>query len=413
MAEEVRILITGGGTGGHVTPALAVAQEIRRRAEGAAWQPRFCYLGSEQGVEKRLAAEAGLPFAGVQTGKLRRARNRLGLVSRENLRDLLRVPVGLFQAIGHVRRFRPRVVFSTGGYVSVPSVLAAGLLRIPVLIHEQTVQVGLANRIAARLATRIALAFEGALEDLPPRLRAKAFVTGNPVRQAIFGGHRARALERLGFDPADDALPAIYVTGGAQGSRLINRAVQAVLPDLLQLARMVHQCGLPPEGEEQDFDRLERAVARLPSDLRRRYHLTRFVGEEIGDVFAQADLVVSRSGAGTVTEVSALGKPALFIPLVPTGGDEQTRNARRSAEAGAALLLPQAGLDGSRLLAEVGALLADPDRRAAMGAAALTLARPNAAHDLADALLTLAGLAGESRKARSEEAHEASGMERR
>ena len=385
--REIRILVTGGGTGGHVTPALAVIQtlqEIGREAD-ADWQPRFRYIGSAQGVEARLAREAGIEFVGVQSGKLRRAKSLAGLLSLRNLADALRVPVGIGQALGAVRRFRPDVVLATGGYVSVPPVVAAGLLKIPVLIHEQTVQVGLANRIAARFARRIALTFEGALLDLPPRLRAKAFVTGNPVRAAIFAGDRARAVARFGFSEDDDALPCVYMTGGAQGAQVLNRAVEAVLPELLAECRLLHQCGAQEQTHWQE-------VARgLPPELGRRYFGTGFVGEEIGDVFALADVIVGRSGAGTVTEAAALGKPALFVPLVPTGGDEQTRNARRSADAGAAVIIPQAELDGPRLRAELGALLADPERRSRMGEAARTLARPQAAQDLARALLALAG----------------------
>ena len=199
--REIRILVTGGGTGGHVTPALAVIQTLQEMARDAdaGWRPRFRYVGSAQGVEAKLAREAGVEFIGVQTGKLRRTKSPIGLL--RNLADMGRVPVGVLQSLGAVRRFRPHVVLATGGYVSVPPVVAAGLLGIPVLIHEQTVQVGLANRIAARFARRIALTFEGALADLPPPLRAKAFVTGNPVRAAVFGGDKGRAVARFGFSP--------------------------------------------------------------------------------------------------------------------------------------------------------------------------------------------------------------------
>ncbi len=165
-----------------------------------------------------LAEEAGLDFVGVQSGKLRRASRLSGYLNLQNFLDIFRVPVGIVQSLAQVWRFRPHVVLSTGGYVSVPPTIAAALLGVPVLTHEQTVQIGLANRIAARFATRIALTFEGAQDELPPRLRAKAFVTGNPVREAIFGGDKARAVSRFGFSPEDNALPAIYVTGGAQGA---------------------------------------------------------------------------------------------------------------------------------------------------------------------------------------------------
>jgi UDP-N-acetylglucosamine--N-acetylmuramyl-(pentapeptide) pyrophosphoryl-undecaprenol N-acetylglucosamine transferase len=393
MPQTVRILVTGGGTGGHVGPALAVIQRLRERAAlpGADFAPVFRYVGSETGIEAKLAREAGVEFAGVATGKLRRSsRGPLGLLTRANLADLFRIPKGINQSIAEVRRFRPDVVLATGGYVCVPPVIAASLLRVPILTHEQTVTVGLANRIAGRFATRIALSFEGAMNDLPAPLRKKAFVTGNPVRAAIFEGDRSRAIQRFKFAPEDNALPCVYVTGGAQGSRILNRAVEACLPELLTFCRVLHQCGQQPQGDEQDHDRLSSVLNGLPLQLRLRYHLTRFVETDaIGDAFALADLLVSRAGAGTVTEACALGKPALFVPLVPTGGDEQTRNAQRSVDAGAAVILPQSECDGPRLLAATREMLSDPAKLKAMGDAARTLARPNAADDLADALLGL------------------------
>lgn len=380
----VKILVTGGGTGGHVSPALAVIQAVQALAVRAEWTPQFQYIGSQNGVEQGLVESAGIPFKGVQSGKLRRAATVRGLLTLKNLSDALRVPIGIGQAIGEVKRFAPDVVLATGGYVSVPPVIAAGLLRRPVLIHEQTVQIGLANKIAARFATRIALTFEGAALELPPRLRRKTFVTGNPVRQAIFGGDKVRAVKRFGFDPAENQLPTVYVTGGALGAKSINAAVEAVLPELLQSCRVIHQCG------RSDGEHFASVRAKLPTSLQRRYRVVPFVADEIADIFALCDLIAGRSGAGTVTEAAAVGRPALFIPLVPTGGDEQTRNAKRSADAGAAVILPSRELTGPRLLSELRSLLADSARLTAMGRAALTLATPNAAAELAEALLALA-----------------------
>ena len=384
--RPLRILITGGGTGGHVGPALAVIQTIQARALTP--PPEFLYVGSAAGVEARLAAEAGIPFAPVATGKLRRSRRGpMGLLTLANLRDAGRVPVGVAQAFAVVRHFRPDVVLATGGYVSVPPVVAARLLRVPVLTHEQTVTVGLANRIAGRFASRIALSFETSLPDLPEGLRARAFVTGNPVRQVIFDGDPQRARQRFGLL---GHLPTVYITGGAQGSRVINEAVLAALPALLARCQIIHQCGEQPAGGQQDFDRLTAARAALPATLQARYFVTRFVqAGEIGDAYRLANLIVGRSGAGTVTETCALGKPALFIPLVPASGDEQTKNARRSTQAGAAAILSQSDCDGPHLTAALFALLDNPARLSDMGRAALTLARPRAADDLADALLGL------------------------
>ena len=385
----MRILVTGGGTGGHTTPAVATIQAIRELAQRDGWAPEFAYLGSKHGMEGGVASELGIPFIGIETGKLRRSRSLIGLISIANIRDMLRVPIGYAQAIGAVRKFKPDVVLSTGGYVSVPGVLAAGALNAPVVAHEQTVQVGLANRINFRVARKIAVSVDETLSVLTDDQRRRAVVTGNPVRQIVFGGDASRAARKFGFDPGEDALPTIYVTGGAQGSRLINRAIGDALAGLLPIARTIHQCGAQAGGAEQDFELLTAVCARLPENLAGRYALTRFVGPEIGDVYALADLVVGRSGAGTVTEVCALGKPAIFVPLVPTSGDEQTRNAARLVNSGAALVIRQDELSGERLLRAVEELVRNPGRLQSMGRCAKELAQPNAAMKLAELVVEL------------------------
>ncbi|HVF11246.1 MAG TPA: undecaprenyldiphospho-muramoylpentapeptide beta-N-acetylglucosaminyltransferase [Abditibacteriaceae bacterium] len=381
-----RILVTGGGSSGHINPALAIIQAIKEIAERpeADALPIFLYMGGKSGLEQKLVEAAGIDFIGVETGKLRR------YFSFQNFTDMVRLPFGIAHAMEEVAKFRPDVVLATGGYVAVPPVLGARMLGVPIIIHEQTVQIGLANRIAARCATRIALSFESALEELPKSLRRKAFVAGNPVRPAIFGGDKNAAIQFANFAPEDNNLPTVYVTGGSQGARIINRAVEARLPHLLQFCRIIHQCGQQPAGDEQDYDRLQNAAAELLPESRRRYFVTPFIAQEINHVYALADLVVGRAGAGTVTEVCTLGKPAVYIPLVPTGGDEQTRNAQMCERIGAAIIIPQSELDGPRLLAELEYLLADSNRLQEMGWAAFTLSKPDAAQVMAEAVLELA-----------------------
>ncbi|HVF11001.1 MAG TPA: glycosyltransferase, partial [Abditibacteriaceae bacterium] len=190
-----RILVTGGGSSGHISPALAIIQTIQEIAERpeADALPIFLYLGGKHGLEKKLVEAAGIDFVGIETGKLRR------YFSFENFTDMVRLPLGIGKSMEEVAKFRPDVVLATGGYVAVPPVLAARALGVPIIIHEQTVQIGLANRIAARCATRIALSFESALDELPKSLRRKAFVAGNPVRPAIFGGDKNAAVQFAGF----------------------------------------------------------------------------------------------------------------------------------------------------------------------------------------------------------------------
>ncbi len=389
MPSTPRILITGGGTGGHAVPAIATARAIVDQAKAAGWAPVFLYVGSNNGVEGRLAAEAGIPFQGVKTGKLRRASNPLKMFSRANIADMLRIPVGIAEAAAAVRKFRPDVVFSTGGYVSVPAVLAASARKIPIVAHEQTVQIGLANRIIMPRATKVALSYPESASELAPNVRARATVTGNPVRDTIFGGDPAKAAAWAGFDSADDGLPTVYVTGGAQGSRLVNKAINDCLPALLGTCRVIHQCGKQP-GTEQDIDMLTPAANGLAPELRRRFFVTQYLGPEIADVYALADLVVGRSGAGTVSETCALGKAALFIPLVPTGGDEQTRNAQRVVDGGGATILTQAALSGETILAAIRGQVADRPRLTEMGNAAKSLAKPDAARDLAKMVIETA-----------------------
>jgi len=388
MTMKIRIMITGGGTGGHAMPAIATIKAIKELAESDSqnaeteWAPEFLYVGSENGVEKRLAEEMGVEFRAIKTGKLRRASNPLKMINAANIKDMFRAPAGFFEAIGIVKNFAPDALLSTGGYVSVPASLAASLLGVPVIAHEQTVQIGLANKMIMARAAQIALSFPESADELPPRLKKVAVTTGNPVREAIFHGDPQTAQAWAGFDSADSSLPTVYVTGGAQGSRMINIAFKDCLDELLKYCRIIHQCGKQP-GDSQDIDALKTEAFSLPKELARRYFVTEFVRDEIADVFALADLVVGRSGAGTVTEVCALGKASLFIPLVPTGGDEQRRNANRLVKIGAARTIEQSELNGTTLLSAVKELVSDPALLIRMGESAKTLARPNASSDLA------------------------------
>ena len=378
LSASPRILVTGGGTSGHISPALALIDTLREMAPGA----QFLYIGSKNGLERRLVEAAGVPFAAISTGKLRR------YISPENLLDQFRVPVGITQSLLQIRRFAPDVVLATGGYVTVPPVVAAGLCHVPLLIHEQTVQLGLANRINARFATRIALSWPEAMLSLAPQARGKAWVSGNPVRASIFGGDARAALRH--FDLSREELPTIYITGGSLGARVINRAVEECLPELLERARVIHQCGEQAAEKESDFERLTRARLMLPQTLQKRYGLAKFIRDELRDVLALADFVIGRAGAGTVTEMCAVGKAALYVPLVPTGGDEQTKNADMAVAAGAARVLKQADCDGPTLLQTVKEMLAEPKQLRQMGEAARVLAKPAAARDIARAVLELA-----------------------
>nr|WP_260408278.1 UDP-N-acetylglucosamine--N-acetylmuramyl-(pentapeptide) pyrophosphoryl-undecaprenol N-acetylglucosamine transferase [Planomonospora venezuelensis] len=377
------MIVTGGGTGGHTYPALTTVRTLQARLAATGRALDVVWVGTADGLEARVAASERIAFAAVATGKVRRARNPLKMISPANIKDMGRVPLGVAQARSIVSRFRPDVVLATGGYVAVPVGLAAAMCRRPLVVHEQTVRLGLANRLLARTATRFAVSSESTVSLLPESSRGIAVVTGNPVRPEVLSGQADKAINGLGLHGFDRTLPTVYVTGGAQGSQQINNVVGGVLPWLLSHANVVHQCGTA------NVEELRRRTAELPPGLAARYHLTGFIGPELPDVLDLADVLVSRSGAGTIAEVTALGKAAVFIPLASSAGDEQAHNARYLQEDGAAVaLLDEVSTAALRVAVEP--LLTNSARRAAIAARARTHGRPDAAERLVDVVLAAA-----------------------
>ncbi|GAB2912718.1 undecaprenyldiphospho-muramoylpentapeptide beta-N-acetylglucosaminyltransferase [Streptomyces mayteni] len=378
-----RLVVTGGGTGGHTYPALTAIRTLQARLAAHGGALDVLWIGTPEGLEAKVAPAAGIAFATVATGKIRRSSNPLKMLGPANVRDMARVPLGVVQARKLITGFRPDVVLATGGYVAVPAGLAARMAKRPLVLHEQTVRLGLANRRLASSAARIALSSDSSLPLLPEELRSAAVVTGNPVRPEVLTGHPDKAIAALGLPGFDRRLPTLYVTGGAQGAQQINGLIRDALPWLLERANLVHQCG------PANVEALRSAAASLPPHLAGRYHLTGFVGSELPDVLALADVVISRSGAGTLAELTALGKPAVFVPLASSAGNEQAHNARHLQEAGAAVAL-EGEVTADHLREAVGPLLVDPARRQAMAAAARAHGRPDAAERLVDVLLSVA-----------------------
>jgi UDP-N-acetylglucosamine--N-acetylmuramyl-(pentapeptide) pyrophosphoryl-undecaprenol N-acetylglucosamine transferase len=369
----IRLVVAGGGTGGHVLPALAVVEELRRREVPL----ELLWIGSHGDVEGPAAERAGIPFRSIQTGKLRR------YVAVETIVDAGRLPIGTAQAWRIMRGFRPDVIFSTGGFVSVPTVVAAARMA-PILTHEQTAILGLATRINLRFADVLALSFERTASRVTG-FDGRIVVTGNPVRSSLRTGDAARGLARFGFT-AD--LPFLYVTGGARGASPLNQRVATLLPGLLETCQVLHQTG--PATANNDLKMLERLCAGWPPGVQRRYRAVEFVRDELADVYAATTLVLGRAGAGTIAELAYLGKPGLLIPLPGSGGGEQDENARTLVDAGGAVVLAQEEATPDRLRAELERLLGDPDRLREMGERAGNLARPDAASRLAEELLMLA-----------------------
>jgi UDP-N-acetylglucosamine--N-acetylmuramyl-(pentapeptide) pyrophosphoryl-undecaprenol N-acetylglucosamine transferase len=369
----IRLLIAGGGTGGHVLPAIAVLEELTARGitVDALW------LGSPDGVEGDAARGAGVRFQAIQSGKLRR------YLSARNVVDAFRIPVGVGQAAIAVRRFRPDVILSTGGFVSVPTV-AGTLGAAPVVTHEQTAILGLATRLNMRFRPTLAVSYPETAA-LAQGYRGRVEVTGNPIRRSLNDGDAARGRATFGLS-AD--LPVLTVMGGARGASPINTRIEALLPGLLEAAQVVHQTG--PVGANGDLPRLEALRDTFPEPLRSRYVLREFIRTELADLYAMTDLILARAGAGTVAELAGLGLPSILIPLPHAGGNEQVRNAEVLARAGATEIVAEADATPDRLRSIIGDLLRDDDRRRRMAGAAGGTAGPGAAARLADLLIEIA-----------------------
>lgn len=358
----MRLVICGGGTAGHVYPALALLDDWPGPSPDVTW------IGTPDGMERRIVATAGLPFVGVRSGAVRGQRpDRL-------LRSMGELTAGLIQALRALRRVRPDVVLTTGGYVSVPVATAAWLLRIPVVVFLPDVRPGVAVRAQRPLATRIACAFDAAVEHVGSD---RAVVTGYPLRTAFARTDRTTA--RKSFDA--DAEPLLLLYGGSRGARTLNHAVAEGLDKLLARCRFVHVCG------DLDLEAMLERRSRLPAELQERYEVHGFLGDRLIDAFIAADLCVARAGASTMAELPAAGVPAV---VVPGAFSDQRSNAEWLVSRGAAVMVGND--EAPRLLVpQITALLDDDERRRAMAAASRALAQPDAAARLAGVLLDVAG----------------------
>jgi UDP-N-acetylglucosamine--N-acetylmuramyl-(pentapeptide) pyrophosphoryl-undecaprenol N-acetylglucosamine transferase len=353
----VNIILAGGGTGGHVYPALAIAEALRRRDPAA----RALFVGSRAGMEATLVPSAGIPFVGLPVCPPRsRAPLRV-------LRALAGAGASLGQATVVLARFRPDAIIATGGIAAVPSVMVAAALHMPILVLEGNAVPGRANRFLARFSRAVAVSSEEAGASLPG---GRIVVTGLPVRREVYSATREEGLRSFGLDPARRT---VLVIGGSQGAARLNAAVAdaaAHLSGRLDV-QVIHQVGrgwdgaLPDRSAPQRLDRI--AYVRVP-------YL-----ERIGEAYACADLVVSRCGANALAEITACGLPAILVPYPHAADDHQARNAAALVAGGAAVLLPDAALSGDALAKEIAALLDDPERLRTMALAARRWGRRDAA----------------------------------
>jgi UDP-N-acetylglucosamine--N-acetylmuramyl-(pentapeptide) pyrophosphoryl-undecaprenol N-acetylglucosamine transferase len=364
----VRLALSGGGTGGHVYPALSIARALECAlppGEGL----ELLYLGTGSRAESEIVAHAGIPLRRVPAAPIR------GRMPWEMAANTVKIALGTKQARSILREFRPQAVLSTGGYASFPVALAARACGIPLVVYLPDLYPGWAVRATAGLARRVAVTAAESLRRLP---RREGVVTGYPVRQEFWRVDRAGGREKLGLGAEEKVL---FVIGASQGAHSINRAIASELPGLLELCEVVHLSG---QADEQWLREIRDGLSPA---LRSRYHLFGYLHEETPWAMAAADLAVCRSGASTLGELPAVSLPAVLVPYRYAGG-HQRLNARYLERQGAAVVLEDE--DIKRLLPLVGELLHDERRLRSMREAAQDLARPDAARRIAAIVLELA-----------------------
>ncbi len=326
-----RIILTGGGTAGHVTPNIALIPRLKELGYD------IQYIGSYEGIEKELIEPFGIPYHGISSGKLRR------YFSVQNFTDPFRVLKGLGEARKLIRTLKPDVIFSKGGFVSVPVVIAGKQNKVPVIIHESDMTPGLANKLAIPSATKVCCNFPETLEHLP---KEKAVLTGSPIRQELLSGDARAARKLCGFT-ADK--PVILVIGGSLGAVAVNNAVRSALPELLQDYQIVHLCG---KGKT-DSTLIDTAG----------YVQFEYIKDELRDIFALADIVISRAGANAICELLALRKPNILIPLSANASrGDQILNARSFERQGFSIVLEEESVTKDTLLDAVHTLYENRDK---------------------------------------------------
>ncbi len=347
MDRKYRIVLAGGGTGGHIFPLVPVAKALRARLGD---ETELLYLGPAGELEKKIIGEAGIASVRVLSGKWRR------YFDLRNVTDVFKNIAGFFQSLYYLYRYMPDAVFSKGAYAAVPVVFAAWIYRIPILTQDSDATPGVANRIMGKFADRVAVAYPSATKFFEP---SRVAITGNPIREGLLLGNADRARERFGCPVGK---PAVLVLGGSLGSQAINRAIVRTLPRLLERFFVIHQTG------QSNADEVQKQLEDLGiSDLSGRMHVAPFFDTgELSDAFALSDLVVSRAGANTISEIAAVGKPAILIPLPSAANDEQRMNAYEIARAGGALVLEENNLGENLLAGKIEEIMNDEPLRRKM-----------------------------------------------
>lgn len=366
-----RIVLTGGLSGGHTFPLIAVARALEKETGGDC---EFLFLGSRGQFEERAMQEAGIPCRFIVTAKWRR------YFSLQNFIDLFKLPFAFLQSLWYLLWFMPDAIFSKGGAASVPIAVAAWIYRIPILLHDSDAVAGKANRFVSRFADRIAIAYENARQYFPAN---KVALTGNPVREDILKGDATRGRENLGFVAER---PILLVIGGSLGAERLNKSTVRMVPDLLKAGyQMIHLTG------EAHLEVVQAEAISLGIQPDSGYIAIPFLSAaELADAYAAATVVISRAGAGTIAELAALAKTAILVPLPTAANDEQRKNAYEIEQHGGAVVVEERNLGSHLLMNIIRDIIDHPDRSKAMGEKFRTyFSHPDAATTIAKGLISL------------------------
>ena len=368
----IRIAFTGGGSGGHIFPIIAVARKLREIEKTEGKEIEFIYIG-ETGAYEELLKKEGFRVLKIAASKLRR------YFDIENFIDFLKFPIGVFQAFLHLFTYMPDILFSKGGPGSFQVVSAAWLLRIPIIIHESDSVPGKANLLSSKFANRIGVAFAGAKQYFPEKITA---LTGNPTRIDSTDYTLAKEeLEKLDLNPQK---PYILILGGSQGAEKINSIVLATLPQLLKFTQVIHQTGAAHEKA------LKALAVEIISGIQ-GYKIFGFIEEPLlYKLLSGAQIIISRAGAGSIFEIAAFGKPSILIPIEESANDHQRRNAQEYSVAGACKIIEEPNLTPNLFMSVVKHIIEDQKIREAMQKSALAFAKPQAAEIIAKEIMLFA-----------------------
>lgn len=360
-----KVVLAGGGTGGHIYPALAIASGLRKLYPDV----KILFIGTERGLEKQLIPKAGYPLKLIRVKGFKR---RLSLDTLSSIKQMI---LGGMDSLAILKEVKPDLVIGTGGYVSGPVIFFASLLRFPTIIHEQNVTPGITNRILSRFVNKVAISFPESVKYFP---KSKTVLTGNPIRTEIANGDRAQALKYFGLN---FHLPVVLSFGGSQGAKRLNESMAGVIEKILKNPefQLIHVTG------EKQYESFMKLLENKGIDLKRIGHITiRPYIYKMQNAYAAADLVISRAGAISISEITLCGKPAILIPLSTAAGHHQDYNAKILKDNGAAEIINDNELSGDILYNTIIGIIKSKERLIEMAKASKSLAKPNALDSILD-----------------------------